>query len=127
MQYCIINTLTVLLCLQQLVIRDGHMGAALTLFSHLDTNIPIQIILENEVNYIPLLHEMLCKLSVRKCAVEIFFQHQWKNDKYGISDEWLLILLPKEHNNVRYGKWKHFEEVLETVLMNSLVPDILKL
>ncbi|XP_050736740.1 uncharacterized protein LOC127008578 isoform X2 [Eriocheir sinensis] len=79
----------------QLIVRDGHMGAALALFKYLDTNIPVQVILENEVTYIPRLDDMLCQLSQRDCAVQIFFKHQWKNKECGSSDEYLGKLQPE--------------------------------
>lgn len=79
----------------QLIVRDGHMGAALALFKYLDTNIPVQVILENEVTYIPHLDDMLCQLSQRDCAVQIFFKHQWKNKECGSSDEYLGKLQPE--------------------------------
>ncbi|XP_050736677.1 uncharacterized protein LOC127008547 isoform X2 [Eriocheir sinensis] len=85
----------------QLIIRDGHMGAALELFKHLDTSISVQVILENEVTYIPRLDEMLCQLSQRDCAVQIFFKHQWKNKEGGSSDEYLGMLQPKGCSNQR--------------------------
>ncbi|XP_050736742.1 uncharacterized protein LOC127008578 isoform X5 [Eriocheir sinensis] len=71
------------------------MGAALALFKYLDTNIPVQVILENEVTYIPHLDDMLCQLSQRDCAVQIFFKHQWKNKECGSSDEYLGKLQPE--------------------------------
>ncbi|XP_050722970.1 uncharacterized protein LOC127001806 [Eriocheir sinensis] len=77
-----------------LIVHDGHMGAALALFKHLDTKISVQVTLENEVTYIPRLDDMLCQLSQRDCAVEIFFQHQWKNKECGSSDEYLGKLQP---------------------------------
>ncbi|XP_069171434.1 uncharacterized protein [Procambarus clarkii] len=77
---------------KQLVVRDGHTGAALKMFGHLEPNIPVQIILENEVCYIPQLDELLDELSGRKCQVEFFLRHQWKHREYGTSDKLLQRL-----------------------------------
>lgn len=91
------------------------MGPALALFEHLDTDIPVQVILENEVTYIPQLDEMLHQLSKRNCEVEIFFRHQWKNKDYGSSDEHLAKLLSGGSHSEGYENWKYLEEILEVV------------
>nr|XP_053638333.1 uncharacterized protein LOC128692964 isoform X1 [Cherax quadricarinatus] len=75
-----------------LVVRDGHTGAALKMFDYLEPNVPVQIILENEVRYIPQLHELLENLSGRKCCVQLFVKHQFKHSQYGTSDSILQCL-----------------------------------
>nr|XP_045622412.1 uncharacterized protein LOC123772998 [Procambarus clarkii] len=78
---------------KQLVVRDGHTAAALKMFDHLEPNIPVQIIMENEVCYIPQLDELLNELSGRKCEVEFYLKYQFKHShQYGTSDSLLQRL-----------------------------------
>lgn len=71
---------------KQLLVRDGHTGAALKMFTRLDIRTPVQIILENEVHTIPLLDQLLEDVSRRSCDVELLLKHQWKHSQYGSSD-----------------------------------------
>nr|XP_045622407.1 uncharacterized protein LOC123772995 isoform X1 [Procambarus clarkii] len=77
---------------KQLVVHDGQTEAALKMFAHMKPNIPVQVVLENDVRYTPQLDELLDKLSGRKCYVEFFLKHQWKHSQYGTSDSLLQRL-----------------------------------
>ncbi|KAK8739058.1 hypothetical protein OTU49_017420 [Cherax quadricarinatus] len=83
----------------QLVVRDGHTGAALKMFDYLEPNVPVQIILENEVRYIPQLNELLDDLSRRECFVQLILKHQWKHNQYGTSDSLLQRLVNETGNS----------------------------
>ncbi|KAG7154486.1 NACHT, LRR and PYD domains-containing protein 10-like 5 [Homarus americanus] len=83
----------------QLVVRDGHTKAALKMFDCLSTNVSVQVILENEVCFIPYLEELIDKLSGRKCHVEFLLKHQWKHSQYGTSDTLLKNLTKEKGEN----------------------------
>ncbi|XP_063607905.1 uncharacterized protein LOC134782390 [Penaeus indicus] len=75
-----------------LTVRDGHTGAAASIFSHLLESTPVKVILNCEITYIPHLHNFLEKLANRECVAELHFRHQWKNILCGNSSDLLLNL-----------------------------------
>ncbi|XP_047502765.1 uncharacterized protein LOC125048227 isoform X2 [Penaeus chinensis] len=75
-----------------LVVRDGHTGAAASIFSYLPESTPVKVILNCEITYIPHLDNFLEKLAKRHCYVELHFRHQWKNILCGNSSDLLLNL-----------------------------------
>ncbi|XP_068231202.1 uncharacterized protein [Palaemon carinicauda] len=75
-----------------LEIRDGHTIAAIELFNDLPTNIPVVIILQNEVKYIPQLDKLMEKLAERDCPVELLLKNHWKNPDNGLSTQYLKKL-----------------------------------
>lgn len=91
----------------QLTIRDGHKKAALAMFKHLGATAPVQVIVENDMVYIPHFDEMMNQLSNRGCLVQISFKHQWKNchqwknPQHGFSDNCLNSLLSARDDSQR--------------------------
>lgn len=86
---------------QKLRVRDGHTGAALALLPYLHPRIPIEIILETEVRYVPQLKELLEKVAQRPCKLEVLLKYQWKNPACGISDTHLSPVLDKKARQVQ--------------------------
>lgn len=75
-----------------LIVRDGHTGAAASIFSHLPESTPVKVILNCEITYIPHLKDFLEKLAKRRCMAELHFRHQWKNMQCGNSSSLLQDL-----------------------------------
>ena len=76
--------------------RDGHALAALELFENLATNLPVSVILETEVKYIPYIDDLMKKISERNCPVELLLKNHWKNPENGKSTEHLKKLFNGE-------------------------------
>ncbi|KAK7025490.1 hypothetical protein SK128_003020 [Halocaridina rubra] len=81
---------------KRLVIRDGHILAALEIFNYLDTKLPILVILECEVKSIPDIEAFMKKLSERDCDVELLLKNHWKNPSLGNSTNHLQKLHGKQ-------------------------------
>lgn len=76
----------------KLIVRDGHTGAAASIFSHLPESTPVKVILNCEITHIPHLDNFIDELSKRHCYVELHFRHQWKNMQCGNSTDRLKQL-----------------------------------
>ncbi|KAK4289607.1 hypothetical protein Pmani_037439 [Petrolisthes manimaculis] len=81
--------------IHKLRVRDGHTLAALALLPHLLPQTPVEIILETEVQYVPMLEELHEEVAKRPCNLEVLLKHQWKNPACGVSDQHLTPVLNK--------------------------------
>ncbi|KAK3866906.1 hypothetical protein Pcinc_027589 [Petrolisthes cinctipes] len=81
--------------INKLRVRDGHTLAALALLPHLLPQTPVEIILETEVQYVPMLEELHKEVAKRPCILEVLLKHQWKNPACGVSDQHLTPVLDK--------------------------------